>query len=69
MRFAAMPLAVTAAVLLAGCVVRQQPAAVDVHREWWGQHHPRETYDPYRADREHREWCARTPDRTCEGWR
>lgn len=63
-----MAFAITAALLLSGCVVRQEPAAENMHRAWWAQHHPHETYDASRAEREHRDWCARTPDRTCEGW-
>ena len=59
-------------VLLAGCVVRAEPAPLaydDQHREWWGRYHQNEAYERDRAEREHRDWCGRTPDRSCEGWR
>ena len=62
--------AVMALVLMSGCVVHDRTTAtVDPHRDWWAQRHAQETYDRDRAEREHRDWCARTPDRSCEGWR
>jgi hypothetical protein len=41
----------------------------DPHRAWWEEHHRQDAYERERAEREHRDWCARTPDRSCEGWR
>ena len=59
-----------AALLLAGCVVhdRETVGAADPHRTWWSEHHGQDAYDRTRAEREHREYCGRTPDRSCEGW-
>ena len=56
--------------LLAGCVVhdRGSVAVADPHRTWWSEHHGQEAYDRTRAEREHREYCGRTSDRSCEGW-
>ncbi|HEX6841325.1 MAG TPA: hypothetical protein VF113_07345 [Stellaceae bacterium] len=60
--------------LLAGCVVHDRGdrgsagVAADPHRGWWSEHHGQEAYDRGRAEREHREWCAHSPDRSCEGW-
>jgi hypothetical protein len=57
-------------VLLAGCVVHEdRPVAADPHRDWWSAHHGQDAYERSRAEREHRDWCGRTPDRSCEGWR
>jgi hypothetical protein len=56
--------------LLAGCVVHDRGCVgvADPHRGWWTAHHGQEAYDRGRAEREHREYCGRTPDRSCEGW-
>jgi hypothetical protein len=40
----------------------------DPHRGWWDERHRGEAYDTGRAEREHREHCARSYDRSCEGW-
>ena len=47
-----------------GCVVDHH----DFHRGWWDEHHRGERYEEDRAEREHREWCAKSYDRSCEGW-
>jgi len=49
---------------LSGCVVDHD----DFHRGWWDEHHRGERYEADRAEREHREWCGRSYDRSCEGW-
>lgn len=54
--------------LLAGCAVRERTTVADPHREWWATHHGQEAYDRERAEREHRDYCRHTPDRSCEGW-
>jgi len=56
--------------LLAGCAVRERTTVgfEDPHRAWWSEHHPREAYDRSVAEREHREYCRHTPDRSCDGW-
>ena len=56
--------------LLAGCVVhdRETVGAADPHRTWWSERHRQESYDRGRAEREHREYCVRSYDRSCEGW-
>jgi len=51
--------------LMSGCVVEPRG---DWHRGWWEDHHRGERYEPDRAEREHREWCGRSYDRSCEGW-
>ena len=68
--FAKGMIAVVAIALLSGCVVRdrERTVAADPHHDWWTQRHAQEPYDRTRAEREHRDWCARTPDRSCEGW-
>lgn len=38
------------------------------NRAWWEEHHRRERYAEERSEREHREWCDRSYDRSCEGW-
>jgi hypothetical protein len=53
---------------VSGCEVRETRVN-DPHRAWWEEHHRQEAYERERAEREHRDWCARTPDRSCEGWR
>jgi hypothetical protein len=68
MKLLSIALAIAAFVWLAGCEIRER-TAVDPHRDWWSQRHQEEVYDRDRAAREHRDWCARTPDRSCEGWR
>lgn len=57
--------------VLAGCVVRDRGTVgvADPHRDWWAAHHQHEAYDRARAEREHREYCAHTYDRSCDGWR
>jgi hypothetical protein len=54
--------------LLAGCAVRERTTVADPHRAWWTEHHPRDSYDRGVAEREHRDYCRHTPDRSCEGW-
>jgi hypothetical protein len=54
---------------LGACVIEDDRPGPDPHRAWWGEHHPQEAYDHDRAEHEHRDWCARTPDQTCQGWR
>lgn len=69
MKLARVVLAAMALALVAGCEVHERTMAVDPHHDWWAQHHGQEAYDRDRAEHEHREWCERTPDRSCEGWR
>ena len=56
--------------VLAGCVVRDRDrvGVADPHRAWWTEHHEHEAYDRGRAERAHREYCAHSYDRSCEGW-
>ncbi len=57
-------------VAISGCEVRERSgSSVDPHREWWAHYHQGEAYDRERGEREHRDWCNRTPDQSCEGWR
>ncbi len=60
--------AVAVAIAASGCVVHEQ-TGYDPHRQWWAEHHGGEAYDRGRAEQEHRAWCERAPDRSCEGWR
>jgi hypothetical protein len=53
---------------VAGCEVRERTVE-DPHRQWWAEHHGQEAYDRSRAEREHRDWCAHSPDQSCRGWR
>jgi len=48
---------------VSGCVEQH-----DWHRGWWDEHHHGERYEAERAEREHREWCGRSYDQSCEGW-
>jgi hypothetical protein len=59
--------AVVVACMLAGtgCFVENHR---DFHRGWWEERHRGEAYEPERAEREHREYCGRSYDRSCEGW-
>jgi len=58
---------VTACVLAAsGCFVETHGG--DPHRAWWEERHRGEAYQVERAEREHREYCRRSYDRSCEGW-
>ena len=50
---------------LSGCVVEPRG---DLHRGWWEERHGGESYEAERAEREHREYCGRSYDRSCEGW-
>jgi hypothetical protein len=61
--------AVIAVCLLAvsGCYVVDTRGG-DPHRGWWEERHRGEAYDTGRAEREHREYCARSYDRSCESW-
>ena len=68
MKFQSVVLAVAALIVVTGCEVRERTAA-DPHRQWWAEHHGQDAYDRARAEREHRDWCAHTPDRSCQGWR
>ena len=61
--------ALAALLLLGGCVVPEHRSDIDPHRDWWMQRHPQAaSYDPDYAQREHREWCKRWHDQSCEGW-
>ena len=51
---------------VSGCVV--EPRGGDLHRGWWEERHRGESYQSERAEREHREYCGRSYDRSCEGW-
>jgi hypothetical protein len=70
MTFGKIAAAALALSVLAGCVVhdRETVGAADPHRTWWSARHGQEAYDRNRAEREHREYCGHTPDRSCEGW-
>lgn len=68
MRGLNLALAALSLVTLSACYERET-VAVDPHRQWWGEHHRGDVYDRERADREHREYCQRSYDRSCEGWR
>ena len=52
---------------VSGCYV-VETRGDDRHRGWWEERHRGEAYDTGRAEREHREHCARAYDRSCEGW-
>ena len=49
-----------------GCFVETHGG--DPHRGWWEEHHRGEAYQIERAEREHREYCKRSYDRSYEGW-
>jgi hypothetical protein len=68
MKLAYAAAALLTVLILSGCVV-QPEAGYDPHRQWWTDHHPQEAYDRDRAEREHRDYCGRTPDHSCEGWK
>ncbi|HEY7219207.1 MAG TPA: hypothetical protein VH985_12565 [Candidatus Binatia bacterium] len=50
---------------LSSCIVDPHG---DPHRGWWEERHRAEAYDHDRAEREHRDYCRRSYDRSCEGW-
>jgi hypothetical protein len=52
---------------VSGCFVVDTRGG-DPHRGWWDERHRGEAYDNGRAEREHREYCGRSYDRSCEGW-
>lgn len=63
-----LALAAASLIALSGCYARET-AAVDPHRQWWEERHRQDAYDRARAEHEHREYCERFYDRSCEGWR
>ena len=58
--------------VIAACVLSVSSCIVeprgDFHRGWWEERHRGEAYDHERAEREHRDYCGRSYDRSCEGW-
>lgn len=68
MKLLPVMVALAALVAVSGCEVRER-TTYDPHRQWWSEHHGQEAYDRGRAEQEHRDWCARSYDRSCEGWR
>jgi hypothetical protein len=70
MRFLQVALVALSIIAVSGCEHRERSGTSgDPHRAWWAQHHQGEAYDRDRGEREHRDWCNRTPDQSCEGWR
>lgn len=65
MRIMTFALMLSCILATAGCFVETRG---DPHRAWWDEHHRGEAYESERAEREHREWCGRSYDRSCEGW-
>jgi hypothetical protein len=65
-------LAIVAAVTLSACVVHEDRGPVresyDPHRDWWAGRHQGSDYNRESAEREHRVYCGRTRDASCEGW-
>jgi hypothetical protein len=51
---------------VSGCYVETRVG--DPHRGWWEERYRNQAYDSGRAEREHREYCRRSYDRSCEGW-
>jgi hypothetical protein len=66
MRSLSFALIAACVMVMSGCLV--EPRGGDLHRGWWEEHHRGENYDAERAEREHREYCGRSYDRSCEGW-
>jgi hypothetical protein len=64
MKFLTCALMLSCVLATTGCYVDNR----DPHRGWWDEHHRGEAYDSARAEREHRDWCGRSYDRSCEGW-
>ncbi len=40
----------------------------DSHQRWWHDHYSDRAFDRRMALREHRMWCARSFDDSCNGW-
>ena len=63
---------IVAALTLSACVVDEGHGRVregnDPHRDWWAGRHQGMEYNRESAEREHREYCGRSRDASCEGW-
>jgi hypothetical protein len=60
-------LALSSLLALGGC--NRPVDAEAAHRSWWDDHHHGEAFDHDRAVGEHRDWCAKNHDHSCEGWK